>query len=217
MDDLDKTIDRIKTDIITSLTNIQLLNDLNTLIEEGNRVVLVNVVLFKSVLREFQLSLSVKLERIIETGQDKENINHVLKLAHLYENNVKDNNGKENLVQAFSLIQEVFESDTVKQNREFRNKIYAHIAKDKTSLAGLVIKYDDYQAVYEKLGASLNLLSGAFFNKSTVLSIVGNDRTVDHFRGLDKAEGALMYIERYEKDDHPALTHIDKLNKRTKD
>lgn len=217
LNELDEVVDQLKTDVFTSLTNIQLLNDLNVLIEEQNRVVMVNPVLFKSMLREFQLSFSIKLERIVEDGKEKANINHVSELVKYFQRSVKDESKKANIQKALTLIEEVKNSDTVKHNREFRNKVYAHMAKNQRGLTGLVIRYDAYKGTYEKLGEALNLISGAFFDKGTVMRIVGDDRTVEHFRGLEQAEAAMMYIERYEGSDHPALTHIGKLKKQTKD
>lgn len=215
-DELDKTLDQIKTDVFTSLSNIQLLSDLSTLIDENNRVVMGNPVLFKSLIREFQLSLSIKLERILENGPDKENINHAIDLAKYFQHSLKDEDKEASLSKAFHLIAEVKDSDTTKHNREFRNNIYAHSARDKSTLKGLAIKYDDYKATYEKLGEALNLISGAYFSKGTVMRIVSDDRTIDQFRSLEKAEEALIHLEVYDSE-HPAINHIDKLKKKKND
>lgn len=213
-DELDKTVDQIKTDVFTSLSNIQMLSDLSVLIDEKNRVVMSNPVLFKSLMREFQLSLSIKLERILENGPDKENINHAIDLAKYFQHSLSDKD-KSDLEKAFGLIDEVKASDTAKHNKEFRNNVYAHAAKDKSSLQGLVIKYDDYRTIYEKLGEALNLISGAYFSKGTAMRIVSDDHTVDQFRGLEKAEASLMHLEVYDAE-HPAINHIDKLKGRKK-
>jgi hypothetical protein len=202
-----KLFKNLQTDISMCYSGnsiIVILQNLSKLFEEKNAIVMTDSVLYLLAIDEFKQGLVLRVGRLFD---DDKRSDSVLSLVRsLRRKNKQDLS--DNINRAICEIEKLACSEQVKANLVFRNKMYAHVDKDrKKVLEDLVITLDDYNYIFNKLIKMLNIFNRELFDNGTFAGrYSGDDLTLNEMRWLERAKASRIYLERQDST-HPAMEY----------
>lgn len=202
-----KLYKNLKTDIqicYSANSIIKIVESLAKLAQEENSIVLADSTFYSLTIDEFKQGLVMRVGRLYDNDTRSESIQELVRTL-CSNSSIEPSDGTRKAIGDLVVIEN---SEQVRTNLQFRNKMYAHVDKSREiTLQDLILPIKGYKYIFGESLKALNVISSSVFKEVTADGYSGDDFTLAEMRWLEKAKATRRYIELYEVSDHPSLTY----------